>query len=101
MKQLKKVKKYWKKINKENNLFNKMRIEIITPDKTIFEGDVNLIQIPGIDGSFEILNNHAPLISVLKKGEIKITDKNKNSQFFEINGGVIEVLKNKVLILAE
>jgi len=78
-----------------------MRIEIITPDKTIFEGDVNLIQIPGIDGSFEILNNHAPLISVLKKGEIKITDKNKNSQFFEINGGVIEVLKNKVLILAE
>lgn len=80
---------------------NKMRIEIITPDKTIFEGDVNLIQIPGIDGSFEILNNHAPLISVLKKGEIKITDKNKNSQFFEINGGVIEVLKNKVLILAE
>jgi F-type H+-transporting ATPase subunit epsilon len=101
MKQLKKAKKYWKKINKENNLFNKMRIEIITPDKTIFEGDVNLIQIPGIDGSFEILNNHAPLISVLKKGEIKITDKNKNSQFFEINGGVIEVLKNKVLILAE
>ena len=101
MKQLKKAKKYWKKINKENNLLNKMRIEIITPDKTIFEGDVNLIQIPGIDGSFEILNNHAPLISVLKKGEIKITDKNKNSQFFEINGGVIEVLKNKVLILAE
>ena len=78
-----------------------MRIEIITPDKTIFEGDVNLVQLPGIDGLFEILNNHAPLISVLKKGKIKVSDKKKKTQFFEINGGIVEVLKNKVLILAE
>lgn len=78
-----------------------MKIEIITPDKTIFEGDVDLVQMLGIDGSFEILNNHAPLISVLKKGKIKVTDKKKITQFFEINGGVVEVLKNKVLILAE
>lgn len=78
-----------------------MKIEIITPDKTIFEGDVDLVQMPGIDGFFEILNNHAPLISVLKKGKIKIKDKSKKMQFFEINGGVVEVLKNKVLILAE
>ena len=78
-----------------------MKIEIITPDKTIFEGNVELAQLPGIDGLFEILNNHAPLISVLKKGKIKVTDKKKNTQFFEVNGGVVEVLKNKVLILAE
>jgi F-type H+-transporting ATPase subunit epsilon len=80
-----------------------MKVEITTPDSTIFSGDnVALIQLPGIDGSFEILNNHAPLISVLRKGKIKLINKGeKNEQFFEINGGVIEVLNNKVLVLAE
>jgi len=78
-----------------------MNLEIITPDKSIFTGEVSLVQLPGIDGSFEILNNHAPLISVLKKGKIKIKDDMGQEQFFEVNGGVIEVLKNKVLILAE
>ncbi len=78
-----------------------MNIEIITPDKTLFEGTATLVQLPGIDGSFEILNNHAPLISVLGKGKIKI-EKGKNQiEFFEVNGGVVEVLKNKILILAE
>lgn len=78
-----------------------MNVEIIDPDKTIFSGEADIVQLPGKDGSFEILNNHAPLISILKEGKVKITDKNKKSQFFDINGGVIEVLKNKVLILAE
>ena len=78
-----------------------MKLEIITPDKSVFEGEVSLVQLPGIDGSFEILNNHAPLISVLQKGKIKIKDEGGQEQFFEVNGGVIEVLKNKVLILAE
>jgi len=78
-----------------------MNLEIINPDKSIFTGEVSLVQLPGIDGSFEILNNHAPLISVLKKGKIKIKDDMGQEQFFEVNGGVIEVLKNKVLILAE
>jgi len=79
-----------------------MNIEIITPDQTIFSGDAILVQLPGIDGSFEILDNHTPLISVLDKGNIKIkVDKEGDAQFFEINGGVVEVLKNKVLILAE
>jgi F-type H+-transporting ATPase subunit epsilon len=80
-----------------------MKVEIITPDTTIFTGEnVGLIQLPGIDGSFEVLNNHAPLISVLKKGKIKIINKGeKEEQFFEINGGVIEVVNNKVLVLAE
>jgi len=78
-----------------------MKLEIITPDKSVFTGEVSLVQLPGIDGSFEILNMHAPLISVLKKGKIKIKDDQDKEQFFEVNGGVIEVLKNKVLILAE
>lgn len=78
-----------------------MKLEIITPDETIFTGEVNLIQLPGLDGSFEILDNHAPLISVLRKGKIKIRIGKEDIQFFEVNGGVIEVAKNKVLILAE
>lgn len=79
-----------------------MKIELITPDQTIFTGEAVLIQLPGIDGSFEILDKHAPLISVLSKGKIKIKINDKDDdKFFDINGGVVEVLKNKVLILAE
>ena len=78
-----------------------MKVEIVTPDSVIFTGEnVELVQLPGIDGSFEVLNNHAPLISVLRKGSVKIINKGeKNENFFEIKGGVIEVLNNKVLIL--
>ncbi len=80
-----------------------MKVEIVTPGSTIFTGDqVQLVQLPGIDGSFELLSNHAPLISVLQKGRVKILNKGeKEPQFFEIKGGVVEVLNNKVLILAE
>ncbi|MCK9423793.1 MAG: F0F1 ATP synthase subunit epsilon [Bacteroidales bacterium] len=80
-----------------------MKVEIITPDATLFSGEnVTLVQLPGIDGSFEVLNHHAPLISVLDKGKIKILNTGeKEPLFFDIKGGVIEVLKNKVLILAE
>jgi F-type H+-transporting ATPase subunit epsilon len=79
-----------------------MKVEIITPDTTLFSGDqVQLVQLPGIDGSFEILKDHAPLISILKAGTIKLKFKLEADQFFDIKGGVIEVLSNKVLILAE
>lgn len=78
-----------------------MKIEILTPDQTIFTGEATLVQLPGIDGSFEILKNHAPLISALGSGHIKVQDQNKKNQFFEIKGGVVEVLKNKILVLAE
>ena len=78
-----------------------MNLEIITPDDIIFTGEVSLVQFPGYDGSFEVLNNHAPLISVLKEGKIKVKDANNKEQFFEIKGGVVEVLKNKILVLAE
>jgi F-type H+-transporting ATPase subunit epsilon len=78
-----------------------MLLEIITPDKKIFSGEVSLVQLPGANGSFEILNNHAPLISTLAKGKIKITDAAKATQFFEINSGVVEVRKNKIIVLAD
>ena len=79
-----------------------MKVDIITPDTTLFSGDqVELVQLPGIDGSFEVLNDHAPLISILKKGRVKLQNKGEKEQYFEINGGVIEVLSNKILILAE
>jgi F-type H+-transporting ATPase subunit epsilon len=77
-----------------------MKLEIITPNQEIFSGEVSLIQLPGIDGLFEILNLHAPLIAALKKGKIKVENQG-NIEYFEINSGVVEVLKNKVLVLAE
>ena len=77
-----------------------MKIEIIAPDQEIYNGEASLLQLPGIDGLFEILNLHAPLIAALKKGKIKVENQG-NVQYFEINGGVVEVLKNKVLVLAE
>jgi len=79
----------------------KMKIEIVTPDTTIYEGEVSLAQLPGLDGSFEVLNNHAPMIAALKKGKVKVIDAKKATLFFEINGGVMEILKNRILVLAE
>ena len=78
-----------------------MQLEIITPDETLYSGEVSLVQLPGIDGSFEILNNHAPMISALQKGKVKYIDSEEKTNFIEIKGGVIEVLKNKILVLAE
>jgi F-type H+-transporting ATPase subunit epsilon len=80
-----------------------MKLNIISPDNVIYTGEnVHLVQLPGIDGSFEIMNHHAALISVLKNGKIKvINNKGDVPLFFDINGGVIEVLHNEVLILAE
>jgi F-type H+-transporting ATPase subunit epsilon len=78
-----------------------MQLEIITPEQTLFTGEVSLVQLPGIDGSFEILNDHAPLISALSKGRVKVQDAQKQLQYFEIKGGIVEVLRNKVLVLAE
>ena len=78
-----------------------MQLEIISPEQTIYSGEVSLVQLPGIDGSFEILNDHAPLISVLGPGKVKIQDAQNQLQYFNIKGGVVEVLQNKVLVLAE
>ena len=77
-----------------------MHLEIITPDKKIFAGKVNLVQVPGTKGLFEILEYHAPLISTLEKGRIKIND-GGHDRYFNITGGLIEVNNNVVIILAE
>lgn len=78
-----------------------MLLEIITPDQQIFAGEVKLVQVPGSKGSFEILKNHAPIISTLDPGRIKIIDESDKTSFFEISGGVIEVKKNNIIVLAE
>ncbi len=78
-----------------------MYLEIITPEKKVYAGDVDAVKLPGADGSFGILNNHAPIIATLKKGTVKVTDSTKKVENFEINGGVVEVLNNKITVLAE
>ncbi len=77
-----------------------MQLEIITPDKTLFEGTAKSVTLPGMGGGFQLLENHAPIISTLKKGQIKI-DTGTDTQLIEISSGVVEMLKNKVIILAE
>ena len=78
-----------------------MRLEITSPDKQIFSGDTVLVQLPGSDGLFEILNNHAPMIAALGSGRAKVQTTNGKLQYFDIKGGVCEVLENKITVLAE
>ena len=97
-----------------------MQLEVITPDKLLYKGMVDLVNLPGIDGRFGIMNSHAPMINVLQDGVVEVeqstkynqtfdglsgefvTDIAKDKRFsFEIKGGVVEVLNNKVIVLAE
>ena len=79
-----------------------MKVEIITPENTVYQGEISLIQLPGLDGLFELLENHAPMITMLSNGTVKLIEKSSNQTlFFEIQGGTLEVLKNKILVLAE
>ncbi|WP_432712669.1 ATP synthase F1 subunit epsilon [Pedobacter sp.] len=77
-----------------------MTLEILTPDKKVFEGEVTAVTVPGTMGSFQILHDHAPIISTLEDGPVIIKSKT-NEQTFIIKGGVVEVLKNKIIVLAE
>lgn len=77
-----------------------MKVEIITPDKELFKGEASYVGVPGVDGGMGFLNNHAPLITVLKAGDVKVrTDKGEET--FAVKGGVVEVMNNTVLVLAE
>lgn len=78
-----------------------MNLEIITPDKKVFNGEAAAVTFPGTEGQFQVLNDHAPLVSTLGRGDIVIIDSGANKQVFTVDGGVVEVLKNKVLVLAE
>jgi len=78
-----------------------MKLEIITPDKTVFEGNIKSAVFPGSEGSFGVLDNHAPMIATLRAGKVEVTNENNSKQEFTVKGGVVEVLKNKVIVLAE
>ncbi|CAN5269124.1 hypothetical protein BH09BAC2_BH09BAC2_01530 [soil metagenome] len=78
-----------------------MTLEILTPEKKIFSGEVYGVQLPGIDGSFEVLNMHAPLVSALKEGVLKILKDKNSTAAYSIKGGFVEVLNNKATVLVE
>lgn len=78
-----------------------MKLDITTPDKQLFSGEATLVQLPGIDGLFEVLENHAPIVAALKQGKIKVQLPDGDTVFFDINGGTTEVLHNNILVLAE
>ena len=79
-----------------------MNLEILTPDRKLYSGEVYGVQMPGISGSFEVLEKHAPLVSALKAGRVKVLkDKNNHVSFFDIQGGFVVVLNNKVTVLVE
>jgi F-type H+-transporting ATPase subunit epsilon len=77
-----------------------MTLEILTPDKKVFEGEVTAVTVPGTLGSFQILRGHAPIISTLEDGPVIIKSATGENTF-EIKGGVVEVLDNKIIVLAE
>jgi F-type H+-transporting ATPase subunit epsilon len=78
-----------------------MTLEILTPEKKIFSGEVYGVQLPGITGSFEVLDKHAPMVSALEAGKLKVlTDKTATTSF-TIQSGFVEVLNNKTIVLIE
>ncbi|MFI5158253.1 MAG: ATP synthase F1 subunit epsilon [Sphingobacteriales bacterium] len=77
-----------------------MTLEILTPDKKVFEGEATSVTLPGTLGSFEILNHHAPIISTLQDGKLVVRGSGKEEVFL-IHGGVVEALNNVVTVLAE
>ena len=78
-----------------------MKVEILSPDKSLFSGEASMVVLPGKDGQLGILNNHAPLITILRDGTIRVEGTANGAQSFPVKGGVAEVVNNKVIILAE
>lgn len=78
-----------------------MTLEILTPEQKIFSGEVFGVQLPGISGLFEVLDKHAPLVSALKDGNLKILKDKNQSTTYSIQSGFVEVLNNKTTVLVE
>jgi F-type H+-transporting ATPase subunit epsilon len=78
-----------------------MKIEIITPDKKVFAGEIKSVRVPGKKGSFQVLKDHAPIISTLDGGPVRMVDQEDKEIIYEITGGVIEVKANKIILLAD
>ncbi len=78
-----------------------MTLEILTPEKKFYSGEVYGVQLPGIEGSFEILDRHAPIVSALKKGNLKVLNSKTSFTNYTIQGGFVEMLNNKATVLVE
>ena len=79
-----------------------MNLEILTPEKKLFSAEVYGVQLPGVDGFFEVLDKHAPLVSALKAGRVKVLkDRNHHLEYFTIQSGFVEVIHNTVTVLVE
>ncbi|MEM0996136.1 MAG: ATP synthase F1 subunit epsilon [Bacteroidota bacterium] len=78
-----------------------LNLDIITPDATVYSGKVESVTVPGSEGRFQVLKNHAPIISTLTEGPLKFKTMDQEEHLFRASGGVVEVLKNKVIVLVE
>ena len=78
-----------------------MKVKITKPDSTVFEGEAKLLQLPGTGGLFEILQNHAPIISSLSKGTVRLVTNDDETKTFDIRGGVVKGQQNDILILVQ
>ena len=78
-----------------------MKVKITKPDSILYEGEASLVQLPGTGGLFEILNNHAPIISSLGRGTIRLVGADNSEQTFDIRGGVVKGQQNDLLILVQ
>ena len=78
-----------------------MKVKITKPDSTLYDGEAKLLQLPGTGGLFEIMNNHAPIISSLQQGVIRLVANDDQEQTFDIRGGVVKGQQNDLLILVQ
>jgi F-type H+-transporting ATPase subunit epsilon len=76
-------------------------LEVITPSKIVFKGEIESVTIPGVEGSFQVLKNHAPLIAIFEIGLVKIKVNSSTTKYSATGGGTVEVLNNNVLVLAD
>ena len=78
-----------------------MKLDIVTPEMEVYSGEVKTAKFPGSEGSFGVLNDHAPLIATLQEGEIEVVEEGDMEKSFQIKGGVVEVNNNRIIVLAE
>ncbi len=78
-----------------------LQVEIVAPQGRVFQGEAQGVQAPGVEGSFEVLYNHAPMIAAFEVGPIRVTTAAGDQVFFATSGGMLEVLDNNVTVLAE
>jgi len=78
-----------------------MQLDILTPERKVYSGEVYGVQLPGVQGSFEILQNHAAMVAALGEGKMKVLKDKNNSETYQISGGFVETLNNKTTVLLE